>query len=1068
MLDLPDRFEEKLATYRLQISRANSEAARVFLFLEFVLNAFPNLGADRADRAERLLPELEKVVSFQGTAIAIRGRIDALLSNMLMEFKTELTASSLSDAKGKLKTYIAVLYAQNKRDFLAAVSDGVKFQLYLPTVSLGESEDPDPGRVRLDEVDSIDISGAEARDVYLWFDRYLLAEKLRTPTAESFVSEFGSTFFDTFVHPQLASLWTRERASYTGLYREWAEYLSIVYGARVESERLFLRHTYLATLAKLMAYMMYSGSPAPSPELTKALLDGHAFREWGIVNFLEEDIFSWVGRYAEGITVALGLVARLSRFNMGRIGEDVLKGIYQNLIDPDERHDLGEYYTPEWIAEYMVRLLLQDDPGKSVLDPACGSGTFLAAAIRHKIEHGVSKGDDLAGILNNVVGVDVHPLAVAIAKTNYLLALRPLLKKARKGVIALPVYLADSLRVESQSRVVHGVKVYEKVVDRENSIWLPALEDPAAIDELVDVIKRYASELAKNPDRKIKIETYLAAGSGFDRLLFTSRAGSAADITKLLQNTGEVLARLMRERGNTIWAFVLKNFYRPTLLINRFDVVIGNPPWLSYRYVDNPEYQKDIKRLVTDHFRLATGARNITNMELATIFFLAAAENYLQAGGSISFVMPRSVFTGDQHDAFRKGEYQGVSLAFTHIDDLYRVSPIFKEKGGTVPTCIISAKKGGKTQYPVHGHTISGKIGSRNQSLDFARRNLTFVDSEFFLITQGKRSYISSEKPTVSVREGQSYYHGKFQRGADIYPRQFYFVDVQVHPQLGINVKFPFVRTTQRAQDRAKKEYVGLKLEDNVEALFLYGTITSSELLPFAFLPILPVVLPIRRKDSGYVLVTKEWADQNGYPGLARWLDRVEKEWAVRRGGKAANASIYAWLDYRHKLTAQKPDVSLKVLYTTSGTHLAACVVDCTSVLETMAKDVSIPLQGFASETTTYYYETGNADEAEYLASVLNSPVIDELVKPLQARGLFGERHFHKKPLEFPIPRYDPTNADHQRLASLGKTCMAKAKSKLASGSISLHLPKARQEIRETLKSDMAEIDTLVTKLLSE
>jgi hypothetical protein len=1068
MLSLPHQFESRFGTYVSQVGRANSEATRGFLFLEFLRASFPKVGEDRADQADRLLPELEKVVSFHEGAVAIRGRIDALLSNVIIEFKTELNEASLLEAKRQLKVYTAALYEQNRRDFLGAASDGVKFYVYVPTVSADEARGPGAVQVRLDQVDSIDMSTAEAREVYLWLDRYLLAERLDSPTTEGFVREFGSSFFEGHVYSRLLLLWSREKSNYTALYGEWAEYLSIAYGTRVESERLFLRHTYLATLAKLTAYMMYSGTPSPSRDLTKALLDGQAFREWGIINFLEEDIFSWLGRHPEGIDIALGLVKRLSRFNMSRIEEDVLKGIYQNLVDPDERHDLGEYYTPEWIAEYMVSRLLQDDVNKSVLDPACGSGTFLAATIRYKTEHMKQRGDErLQSILANVVGIDIHPLAVAIAKTNYLLALRPLLKEARRSVVSLPIYLADSLRVEPQGRVVHGVRVYEKTVDEKNRIWLPALEEPSAIDELVDVIKKYASELAKRPDEKTGIETYLAASPKWGELLSSSRAGTAADITKLLQITGTVLGNLMRERGNTIWAFVLKNFYKPTLLLHRFDVVIGNPPWLSYRYIHNLQYQEDIKTLATKHFRLATGARNVTNMELATVYFLASAENYLRDGGSIGFVMPRSVFTGDQHDAFRKCEYEAVRLAYSHIDDLYKVAPIFKVKSGTVPTCVIFAEKGGKTQYPVTGHTMSGKLPGRNLSLHFARSNLTIAESEFFLIRQGKRSYIASEKPSIAVKEGQSYYYGKFQRGADIYPRQFYFVEIAAHPELGMNINAPFVRSSSRSQERAKEGYTGLKLEGNVESLFLYGTMTGSELLPFSFVDILPIVLPVQRKGDRYVVVTREWAERTGYPGLAGWLGVVEKEWAQRRREKASKANIYEWLNYRNKLGSQDSSAPLKVLYTKSGTHLAACIVDCSSPIAIQLNNISLPLQGYIAEENTYYYETADSDEAAYLVSVLNSSVVDTLVKPMQSRGLLGERHFHKKPLEFPIPKYDSASPSHCRLVELGQVCTAKAREKASRHQLARHLAKAREQLREILEPELTQIDALVRELLT-
>jgi len=76
---------------------------------------------------------------------------------------------------------------------------------------------------------------------------------------------------------------------------------------------------------------------------------------------------------------------------------------------------------------------------------------------------------------------------------------------------------------------------------------------------------------------------------------------------------------------------------------------------------------------------------------------------------------------------------------------------------------------------------------------------------------------------------------------------------------------------------------------------------------------------------------------------------------------------------------------------------------------------------GVVVESTLYHYETNNVDEAYYLVAILNSSVLDELIKPMQSKGEFGERDIHKKPLEFPIPRYDPNNDVHRCLSELGR-----------------------------------------------
>jgi methylase of polypeptide subunit release factors len=141
----------------------------------------------------------------------------------------------------------------------------------------------------------------------------------------------------------------------------------------------------------------------------------------------------------------------LSEYGPSLEPADVLKDLYLQLFPRKIRHALGEYYTPDWLAEKLLASTLGPDlgdPCKRVLDPACGSGTFLVLVIRH-IRRRVAAGQiaprqALNLILQNVIGYDVHPLAVRAARTNYLLALGDLLQLSAQPV-DVPVYQTDSV-----------------------------------------------------------------------------------------------------------------------------------------------------------------------------------------------------------------------------------------------------------------------------------------------------------------------------------------------------------------------------------------------------------------------------------------------------------------------------------------------------------------------------------------------------------------------------------------------------------------------------------------------
>ena len=90
------------------------------------------------------------------------------------------------------------------------------------------------------------------------------------------------------------------------------------------------------------------------------------------------------------------------------------------MVSPSTRHALGEFYTPPELARLMV-----DDVftfGKIVLDPACGSGTFLVETITRIKESGKSMQEQLKAI-SNIYGFDVNPIAVLVSKANILLHL---------------------------------------------------------------------------------------------------------------------------------------------------------------------------------------------------------------------------------------------------------------------------------------------------------------------------------------------------------------------------------------------------------------------------------------------------------------------------------------------------------------------------------------------------------------------------------------------------------------------------------------------------------------------
>ncbi|MEM1995116.1 MAG: hypothetical protein QXW32_06600 [Nitrososphaerales archaeon] len=114
-------------------------------------------------------------------------------------------------------------------------------------------------------------------------------------------------------------------------------------------------------------------------------------------------------------------------------------------------------------------------------------------------------------------------------------------------------------------------------------------------------------------------------------------------------------------------------------------------------------------------------------------------------------------------------------------------------------------------------------------------------------------------------------------------------------------------------------------------------------------------------------------------------------------------------------------------------------------------------------ESTAYFYETEDETEAHCICAILNSPMINNTIKPLQPRGLWGERHIHRRPFMLPVPRFDKSSSHHIRSAELSMKCHAKVSSLKLTKTTSAG---ARQETKEAVSEELKEIDIITSKLL--
>lgn len=150
--------------------------------------------------------------------------------------------------------------------------------------------------------------------------------------------------------------------------------------------------------------------------------------------------------------VLLSVLRRLNAFDFQKLDRDLLGDLYQKLLPRDLRKRLGEFYTDQEVVDYIlhrtgfVEAARKGTP--TILDPACGSGTFLVRAAVYLIEgarsRGVSDDEILRQVCTCIHGLDINDFAVFITRMNLLFTVFDLVARARRDV-AFQVYEANSL-----------------------------------------------------------------------------------------------------------------------------------------------------------------------------------------------------------------------------------------------------------------------------------------------------------------------------------------------------------------------------------------------------------------------------------------------------------------------------------------------------------------------------------------------------------------------------------------------------------------------------------------------
>ncbi|MGA2263647.1 MAG: hypothetical protein ABSH28_19700, partial [Acidobacteriota bacterium] len=350
LITLDDTTRRILSRYLSDIRQLPNESAKTHRFSSLVSELFPGSTA-----ATEFAAGVEKLVRIDTTGGGSkRGFVDAYHGNAVIEFENSVKATE-AHALEQLREYTSALWnaeGRGKRQFVCVLSDGIIWKTYRPTMKFTKGR-LTPEDVELQKLRDLTLSEETLADFWIWLTSLLFRPSRTEPTAERFRVDFGATspaFADAL--EALSHAWDLVAVSPEPrlAFETWQRYLTVTYGHLADQQsddllRLFLKHTYLASLARLLIWASLSEGKTTSTlrETAKEIFSGRFFEEQRIENLVENDFFQWVRRAkAEFILAPVWerTLSQLETYDLAHLNQDVLKGVYQELVDPKDRHDL--------------------------------------------------------------------------------------------------------------------------------------------------------------------------------------------------------------------------------------------------------------------------------------------------------------------------------------------------------------------------------------------------------------------------------------------------------------------------------------------------------------------------------------------------------------------------------------------------------------------------------------------------------------------------------------------------------------------------------------------------------
>ena len=946
----------------------------------------------------------EAQVSFSRNAAEHYGFVDSLVGATAIEYEGDLRKRvKFKTGYNQVKEYCAGLLNQGypPENIRGILSDTVIWKAYdIELNSFEENTSYSASNISLIEIQSLDCE-TDTNANYLLLDflnKHLGRIGSRLLNAESINNDLG---FDSSLSLEFLPRLTSAIDEISSRNEEYAELIESVWCKFVNSVQeteqqdnfdiaFYVDEFYLTTIAKCLCANVLSETPLISnEEEILSILNGAFFTLRGYNNIVEYDFFGWlnnspVHQHIIDLVTQIQLDLRAYDYSL-EIQEDLFSNLFSQLASKSRRLLLGQEMTPAWLAKSIVRKVVEElDEEPRLIDMCCGSGTFIVETIRFIIdtESDSNNEEKLTKILNAITGFDIDPLAIILAKVNWVIVAKPFISQSTVTDVNIPIYNADSLfavtpvSTENDSEDAFSIRLLNKIVE------LPKIlinrENKDLFEKILNIGYSLINELDELPKES---HFYKNIVSNITQEINLSIENAQIQvIDKFVMDFYLAIFELHSEGKNGIWNFLIQNSYRPGLVENSFNGIVSNPPWLTLsRIAENP--YKGFLYDISDSLNIRPTGSSFLHTELATIFLLSSVDRYLTENSKIGCVLPGTIMSGDHHHAFRSGDYREVNVPFK-IQEIWNLDKtVFNNRGSVVF---------GKKVIEPNANPI---LGINDLSSE------TSIETQFFYATLDDKSAWTTYNIT---RTSENSYVENFTQGADIMPRSLYFHELS---QNGDNYNaLPINRETSQLSFLLKdlKKFSDFRIEaSTIERDVIYPVMLSNGLMPFYISPLPMAILPIEKQEGRWVSI-----ERSKLISMSTGFKRLISRATLQYGTEANIDTLWSWLNTRNKLNNQSiSDGGFIIFSGTGGQYVCAHYLSSTEC----------DFDRLVIDQTVNYFQVQDENEAKFIVGLLNNNIVSDAIRSFQSEGNFGARHIHSLPYRI-IPKYDSENTNHQRV----------------------------------------------------